>query len=371
LLTQSLQSVQRQEPGFTLDRVFVASIGLPSNPSSTPQAIALAERGLLAAVAARPNVQAVAAAYDHPLAANWSESPVLVGESTAEDDRRQLELRIVSPEYFETLAVELVDGRGLSERDTLDARGVAVVNEAFAREVRGRILGRTLRSNTPRFLYGNIAPNEFEIVGVVENERFRGLEQPSQPAFYLSTRQFPQTGFSLLVRTSADPRAITPDILAVIRSTDSGITFNDPTTLAAILDDQLVSRRITTEVIGGFAAAALALAALGMYGLLAVLVGSRRREIGVRLAMGASPTLVARAVVGDSLRSALAGVGLGAALALVSGRLIQSFLVGVSAADPITLGIVGGLLLAVGVCAALVPARRAARIDPVEALRTE
>jgi len=138
-----------------------------------------------------------------------------------------------------------------------------------------------------------------------------------------------------------------------------------------ILAEQLVARRMTAGVIGGLAGAALALAALGLYGLLAVLVASRAREIGVRLALGASPHLVARGVVRESLQNTIAGLAIGALLAVVTGRFIRSLLVGVSPADPWTLGMVAATLIGVSVLAALGPAMRAARVDPVEALRAD
>ena len=308
----------------------------------------------------------MAAAYDHPLEANWSEAPTLLGDTGTIGEPRQVELRIVSPGYFEALDVELLDGRTLSERDALDAPGVAVVNEAFAREVGGRVIGRRLRSGTPRFTYQR-APDQFEIVGVVRSERVGGLEQPAPPAFYLST-QVPQTSlkFGAHRRRSAvggaghpcgDPRGR--------RRYDRrapGLARADPRRPA-------VARRVTTDLIGGFATAAVALAALGMYGLLAVLVSSRRREIGVRLAIGASPGSVARMVVGDSLRNAGIGVALGGVLSVATGHLISGLLVDVSPHDPVTLAAVVAALLAVACVAALVPARRAARIDPVDALR--
>ena len=244
------------------------------------------------------------------------------------------------------------------------------MNEAFAREVGGRVIGRRLRSGTPRFMYA-AAPDQFEIVGVVRNERVRGLEQPAPPAYYLSTRQFPQTSLTILARTAGDPLSAAPDIRVAIRAADSATTVERPASLAQILADQLVARRVTTDLIGGFATAAVALAALGMYGLLAVLVSSRRREIGVRLAIGASPGSVARMVVGDSLRNAGIGVALGSVLSVATGHLISGLLVDVSPHDPVTLAVVVAALLAVACVAALVPARRAARIDPVDALRAE
>ena len=290
---------------------------------------------------------------------------------TASDQGHPGELRIVSPGYVEALDVELLDGRSITERDDLDAPGAVMINEALAREIGGRALGRRIRSGTPRFLYGNEAPVEFTIVGIVRNERSRGLEQPASPAVYMSTRQFPQQGFSVIVRTTGDPLAIAGEVRAALRGIDPAITLSRPTSIESLLAEQMVARRVTTDVISGFAVAALALAALGMYGLLAVLVSSRTREIGVRVALGASPSKVARAVVSDSLRNTGAGLAVGAVLALAAGRLIESLLVGVSASDPLTLGVVSATLLILAATAALGPARRAARIDPVHALRAE
>ena len=209
------------------------------------------------------------------------------------------------------------------------------------------------------------------IVGIVEDERVRGLEQPALPAFYLTTRQFPQRGGALLVRTSGDPLAAAADIRGAVRALDPAITFNRATSLDAILSDQLAQRRVTTGVIGGFGLAALALAALGLYSLLAVLVGNRAREIGVRLAVGATPMSVGFQVVRESVRNAVAGIALGVLLAIGTGRFIQSLLVDVSPRDPVTLLAVAAVLLTVATGAAIIPARRAARVDPLVALRSE
>ena len=370
LLAQSLESVRGQDPGFAIDQLFVADVGLPAPTPADPRRVANSEQALLAEVARIPGVRAVAAAYDHPLEANWSESPTLVGDTAAPDTRRQAELRIVSPGYFEALGVEILEGRPLRIEDDFDAPGAVVVNEAFAREVGGRLVGRRLRTGTPRLQFAD-APAEFLIVAVARNERFRGLEEPAQPAFYLSTRQFPQTGFSILARTAGDPLDAASGIRSAVRAVDPAITFDRATSLTRILGEQLVTRRMTTSVIGGVAGAALVLAALGLYGLLAVLVASRTRETGVRLALGASPRQVGRRVVRESLLNAAAGAAIGVVLAVAAGRLVQSLLVGVSPTDPWTIGAVAGGLLGVAALAALGPALRAARIDPVEALRAE
>ena len=370
LLSRSLASVQREDPGFAIQRVLAVDIGLPASGASAERLVRI-EQDLLAAIMQRPGVRAVAAAYDHPLEANWSENPTIVGDARSPDDQRHAELRIVSPGYFEAMQVRRVDGRTLTERDTLDTPGVAVVNEAFARDVGGRVLGRTLRTNTPRFVVGAAAPSEFTIVGIVGNERFRGLERPALPAFYLSTRQFPQGGFSLLVHTSTDPMRVVADLRSTIRSVDDRITFDRAMSLESVLGQQLVSRQVTTHVIAAFAIAALALAALGIYSVLTVFVGSRAHEIGVRLAIGASPSSVRRSVIGDTLRITSLGVLLGFVLTTLAGRLIRHLLVDVSPSDPATLGGVVLAVFTVAAGAALVPAARAARIDPVGMLRGE
>ena len=369
LLAQSLRSVERQDLGFAVNNVLVADVGLAVARNATAPEIARAEAALIDAVASRPNVEAVAVAYDHPLEANWSESPELAGDSRGADERHPAELRIVSPGYFDALDVPLLAGRAFTDRDGFDRPGVALVNESFARQAGGHVLGRRVRTATPRLMLGDAAPGEFEIVGIVQNERMRGLERPAQPAFYLSTRQFPQASITLLARTASDPIAAAPDLRAAIRHLDPRITFDRPTSLSMILAEQLASRRVTTTVIGGFAMAALGLAALGMYGLLTVLVGSRQREIGVRLAIGASPISIARHVVTDGLRTALVGVVLGTVLSLVSTRLVDHLLVGITRNDTPTLIVSIAALLAIAITSTLVPALRAARIDPVTALR--
>ena len=370
LLGRSLLSVARQDPGFSIERVLVADIGMPRTAAPDPLRAGAVEEQLLAAVASYPGIEAVTAAYDHPLEANWSESPTVLGDTEADVQQRQVDLRIVAPGYFEALGVELLDGRTLSPRDRFDAPGATIVNEAFARQLGGRALGRRLRTGTPGAMFPG-APREFAIVGIVANERFRGLEHPVQPAFYLSTRQFPQPGLTLLVRTAGEPLAQATAIRSSLRSVDPAMTFDRATSLDRIMDAQLVSRRVTTEVIGGFAAAALGLAALGMYGLLAILVGSRTREIGIRLAVGASPASVGRQIVRYAMQSAAIGILLGTAIALATGRLIHSLLVGVTPGNPWMLGLVAAVLLTTAAGAALVPAWRAARIDPVSALRRE
>lgn len=371
LLAQSLQSVRGRDAGFALDSVFVADVSVPATRPPSARQVAAAEQQVLDALAAVPGVRAVAAAYDHPLEANWNQSFIVVGDVTGPEQGRAAELRIVSPGYFDALEVEVLDGRSFTARDDVNAPGVMMVNEAFARELGGRVVGRQIQSGTGRFLYGDAVPDTFTIVGMVRNERSRGLEQAAGPAVYMTTRQFPQDSFSVLARTEGDPMAIAAEVRQALRALDPAITLNQPTSVEALLADQLVARRVTTQVTSGFAMAGLALAALGMYGVLSIMVAARARDIGVRLALGASPAGVARKLIFESLRTATIGLGAGLVLALAAGRLIAGLLVGVAGHDPVTLVMVAASLLLLAAAAAAAPARRAARVDPVEALRAE
>lgn len=372
LLGRSLWSVRSVDPGFVLPGVVVATVGLPSGAGATPASVVSFEDRVVQTAGALAGVTGVALAYDHPLEANWTDTYALTG--VVADSRQaegQAQLRIVSPGYFTSVGVEVTEGRSFENRDGLARGGVAVVNEAFNRFHGGHSVGRRLRTAAPRLTWGNEVPGEYEIVGVVEDERFKGLEHPSEPAVYLSTRQFPQTSFSLLIRTSARSAAVMGDLRAVLRRLDPGATLSSPTTLSAILDEQLVARRLTTDVVGAFAAVALLLATLGLYSLLAMFVAKATREIGVRLAIGASPRRVARQVATRGFSYIAIGVALGSVLSLAAGQFLESWLVGVSARDPATFAAVAFVLAGSGALSIIAPAVRAARIDPAVALRNE
>jgi putative ABC transport system permease protein len=374
LLQRSLNTVRAQDAGFTIDRVLVGDVTLAGTAYRDPAGIVAGERRLASELAALPGATAVAFSYDHPLEANWSDSFALSGSAAAPDDiRGSAELRIVSPAYFATMQVEVLDGRALMEQDDLGATGAVVVNEAFARTVvDGPVLDRTLRSSSPRMSWNDPrVPTEFRIVGVVEDERFKGLEQPSAPAVYMSTRQFPQGQLVMLIRTAGDPGAIAGGARETVKRFDPQVPVGTLSPLTSILADQLVARRATTQVIDGFAAAGLGLAALGLYGLLALLVAGRMRETGIRLALGSSPAIEAVRVVRVCIISTSAGVACGLGLAMVAGRLVEGLLVGVSGRDALTLSVVSATMMGVAFVAASLPAWRAARVDPASVLRGE
>jgi predicted permease len=370
LLGRSLNAVYDQHAGFAIDPLLVANIQIEQTPATTADAVVHAFSEITESVALIPGVQSVAGAYDHPLAANWTDSVALSGDIAGQAATpRQAELRIVSPSYFDVAGTHLVDGRAMSADDGLTRPGVAIVNESFARTVEGRVIGRHLESSAAAYAWGSGGIRDFEIVGIVEDERFRGLEEPSRPAFYLSTSQFPQTALALIIRADGDPSAIARAVRAGVRAASPRTTVDRVVPLGKILAEQLATRRTTTEVVSMFGLGALALAALGLYGLMAMSVGERRREFGVRMALGATPASLAADVIGRAARWTGVGVVAGLGLTLMSGRLIAGLLFNVTASDPATLVVVVVVLFIVAFAAACVPAARASRVDPATSLR--
>jgi predicted permease len=369
LLVRSLWTIEAVNPGFQVSSIIAAGLGLPG-AFDTPERVVSFEDRLRGSLANGPHVQGVALAYDHPLEANWIDSFAIEGtDARAAETRSQAQLRIVSPSYFDTLGIELLKGRQFADADDLTRPGVALVNESFAAVHGTPVLGRRLRSESARASWGSSVPADFEIIGVIEDERFRGLERASEPAVYLSTRQFPQTSASLLLRTSADPRATARDLRARVRAVEPDAVVDTPVSLDDVLTGQLVARRITTDVVGAFGAAALLLAGLGVYGVLTMSLASRSREIGIRLALGATPGGIAGRILAMSVGHAVPGIAAGLVLAAVAGRMLEGFLVGVGGTDASTLiGVAGGTFCC-ALLAALVPALRAARVNPIETLR--
>jgi putative ABC transport system permease protein len=367
LLGQSLATLRLRDTGFRVDGVVVADVSVPAGTDRDLARVMAFETRVRSALATMPGVGGAALVYDHPLEANWIDAVTLLGDTRAPDDRVQVQLRIVSPGYFDLLGVEVLDGRTFDEREDTHAPGVVVVNEAFA-AAHGRVMGRRLPSGAAGTWAPDV-PSEYVVVGVVENERFRGVERAAEPALYLSTRQFPLADATILVRADAEAPRVRREIRAAVAAVAQGSTVGTPRMLDDLLSEQLSARRMTAEVVGGFAVAATGLSLLGLYGLMAMMVASRTRDVGVRLAIGASPRQVAGAVIVESLHPVVAGVAAGVGLALGLGRFVSHLLVDVSASDPWTLASVAAVLVVGAILAAAIPARRAARVDPVVALR--
>jgi putative ABC transport system permease protein len=370
LLLRSFWALQARDPGFDVSNVVAMDLGLPAARFAKAEPVTVFETALRDRLSAAPWADGAALAYDHPLEANWLDNVTIIGgpQGSDADAAAQSQLRIVSPTYFRTLGVRVVEGRAFEEHEGLASAGVVMVNEAFMRRT-PLTLGRRLRVSAPRVNWGDAAPEEFAIVGVVEDERFRGLEANVEPAVYVSTRQFPLSDFVLLVRASGT-RADVGDVLrTLVRQVEPAVSLTTATTMEGVQADQQLTRTLTTDLVGGFAGLSLLLASVGLHGLLTLIVTGRRREIGIRLALGASRGTVAGLVIRESVRPMLIGVLMGLLLAQLASDSVRALLVDITASDPWSLAGVTVFMLVVGVAAAAIPARHATRVDPARTLR--
>jgi putative ABC transport system permease protein len=277
---------------------------------------------------------------------------------------------VVSPGYFETMGIRRVAGRGFGDEDGTGAPPVAIVNETFERihfpEGGDRdVLHRRISLDGPRGPW-------LEVVGIVRDSKYRALTEPPTPIVYTPLAQNHETGVLLYVRTSGgDPAGLVPAIRRAVQAREPNLPLPDVRPLMDSVGGSLYAARMGALLLGVFGGLALALSAVGMYGVMAFSVARRTREIGVRMALGARRADVLRLVVGDGMRLVVAGTALGLVAALATARWLESFLYGISGVDAMTFATVPVLLAAVALVACLVPARRAAKVDPLVALRSE
>ncbi|MGZ8378357.1 MAG: ABC transporter permease [Gemmatirosa sp.] len=353
------------------DGVAVLQLQLPAARYDSAAKVARFYAQLRDEAAALPGVRAAAVAYEHPLGEGWTSSYAIVGEPRpAEGERPEARVRPVTPGYFRTVGLALRRGRDVSADDRMDTPGVVIVNEAFVRRhFAGRDpIGHAIDRQAP---WWPGQPTKFTIVGVVADEPFLGVGRDADPATYYPHTQFPMSDMWLVVRADHDAATLAPLLRERVWRLDPTLPVEEVTALPTLLGRALAEPRFNASLLTLFAGAALLLAAIGIYGILAYTVAQRTREIGVRLALGAGRAHVVRQVVGQGLRVALAGVVLGTLGALALGRVLGALLHGVSGHDPLVLASVVAVLTAVAAGAAWLPARRASRIAPSIALRQE
>jgi predicted permease len=374
LLLASLRNARRVDPGFRPDGLLVASLQLPKAAYPPPARTADFSnwptvqnfyRALLPRLASLPGASSAAVAVNHPLQPGWTSEIQVEGRANPPGKRDEVYIRPVAPGYFRTVGAPLRAGRDFDAGDRLGSADVVVVNDAFARRY---FPGRDAVGLAVSF-WGK--PRR--VIGVVADERFRGVTDPAAPAVYPTLLQVPVSSLSLVVRAPAgtDALSLAPALRRALREIDPDVALFDVGTADVLLDKSLGSPRFRAALLGFFGAAALLLSAVGLYGLLAHSVARRTREIGIRTALGARRADVLRLVVGEGLARGGAGLALGLVGAVVASRLLTRLLFGVRPADPAILATVAAVFLAVTVAASLLPARRAARVDPATALRTE
>lgn len=326
-------------------------------------------RQVLERVAAIPGVEAAAFAWGVPLTGNnWPARLDIEGQPPAikESDKIGLPLRAVTPDYFRLMGMPLVGGRGFRSNDDDKAPNVAIVNEAFVHRFfpHGDAIGR-------KFWLGSRTNPPCVIVGEIANGRTDDLTQQASAEVYLPLWQAAAFSKHLVVRTSADPRAIEVAVERELRAVDPTAAIENVKTLDQIRDESLASRTFAMHLLTGFSVVGSVLTLVGIYGVLTLSVASRRRELAIRSAVGAQQSHIRKLIFGEGFRLIAWGVVAGAVLSVVVSQVLRSFLFEVQPSDPVTLLVVGALFVSVGLLACWVPVRRAATVDPLEALRYE
>ncbi len=366
LLLTSFARLQRVEPGFEPEGLFTAQLALPPDRYPREKLVAFYEQ-LYRRLAALPGSTSAALTDRVPLTGGQTPAPIAVAGRTLPplSERPQANRHLISPKYFTTLKIPMRGGRDFDERDSARVPHVAIVNETFAR--------RYFPGEDPigRTLITGMAQLPSQIVGVVADVRSTSLNTPPEADYFLPALQRPETFTNILVRTNVSAAAMAPVVREALRAVDPELPLLQPQPLTARIAQGLANRKLALVLLAGFAALALLLASLGVYSVMAHLVAFRTSEIGLRMALGAAPGAVMRMVLAHSLRLTLVGIAIGIAGALVVSRLMQQSLFEVDAADPLVYVALSVTLLLVAEGASWFPARRATRIDPVIALRTE
>jgi putative ABC transport system permease protein len=370
LLLRALWRVQSVDPGFRSESVLTLRTALPlPKYDSTARRVEFYRR-VLTEVEALPGVEGAAYISFLPMAMGGGIWPVGVdGQQVDRRGNNTASLRYITPDLFKTLEIPLRAGRGVAESDRFDSPSVAVVSESFVRRYwpNADPLGRTF----------DFALQERTVVGVVGDIMVRGLEQSSEPQVYLPATQVPDgsiiyyTPKDLVVRSSIDPAALLPAIRDIVRRVDPEQPISNVRMMEEIVADVTASRAVQVRLLGSLAALALLLAGVGIHGLLSYTVSNRARELGVRMALGAQRRDILGMVVGQGIRLAATGAVFGVGLAYAAARAMSSLLASVGPADGATLAVVGALCLTMAIAGCFFPALRAARTDPIAAIKAE
>jgi len=377
LLTRSLMRLYAVDPGFDLEHVL--SLEAPNFVQQTPQnAEQLRQfgRAVIERVTAESAVKNAAMASAAPLAGSFPqqrEFRIDGADADAVSSGPRTVTRVVSSSYFETIGTPLVAGRSFQVTDTRTSAPVVVLSQSMAKYYfkTDTAIGRRISWKLTNGITGAVSwTPPAEIVGIVADSRADGIEQaPMHTLFLPDTQSF--TPSTVLVRTAGMPDSLTPRVIETIRQLDPNRPIDHVQTLEEIRDETIAPQRLNATLIGLFAGLALAIATVGVAGVLAFSVSQRRHELGVRVALGAERGTILRMILGEGAAMALIGLVVGGAAAVPLSNLVNGLLFGIEPADPPTIAMAAILLLVVAVAAAWVPARRATAVDPMTALRGE
>ena len=374
LLIRTFYHLQATDPGFESRNVLTTFLGLPKAKYEKKDQQRSFHTQALERLKALPGVQSAATIDSLPLQGGSTQPIMIEGRPVVQmADQPEVPVREVSPDYFKVMHVPLIRGRMISESDTATSTPVLVISQALAKEFfpNEDPIGKHMSLElTDKFL--DLPTTQREIVGIVGDVKIDGLDSDrSMAAVYQPFEQVPSPYMTVVMRTSTDPVSLISSLTNAIRSVDPAQTLIDTMTMDEVVALSLAQRRFTMLLLVAFAALALLLAAVGIYSVLSYAVRRRVREIGIRMALGAQVKDVVRMVVVDGMRPTLIGVAIGFVGALALGRVLASVIYGVSARDAVTFGSVSVLLLMVALLATVIPAYRAAQVEPIRTLRDE
>jgi predicted permease len=366
LLVRTLNNAQSVDPGFRSDGLVFATIYLPRSASVDGDVAPIYQK-IVDAAATVPGVSAVSLSHTGPLA-GWSRETE-VASSERPEEKIGTQYNLVGPEFFKTLGISMLQGRPLELRDRRDAPAAVVISRELARKLWGDAnpIGRRLSvSEPPR--PGESGP-DFEVVGIAPDTRVASILDPRGEFLYLSSHQRITARMTLIVRASAPLGTLSPALREAIRSAHPDASVIEIATGEEQLEKSLVAQRMHAEIAGLFALLGLGVAVIGLFGLLSYMVNLRVREFGIRMAVGADSRDLLRLVLRQGMTLVAIGAALGLAGTLALGKLLSSLLIGIEATDPLTYVSVPVALALVALGACYLPARRAARLDPLKALR--
>jgi len=370
LFIRSFLSAQQINPGFNAHNVLIASYDVFTSGYSDERGAAF-DRQLEARLEAMPGIQSVALTSRVPLGFGGSSSVKPEGYVPQADESMETQAAMITPNYFKTVEIPLVKGRDFTMQDNMSSQRVAIVSEAFVNRYWPGQEGIGKQVNS------DLTHEWFTVVGVARDSKVTSLNEKPMPFLYLPHYQINllnQPGGSamnVIARTAGDPLAMGKTVEQTIHEMNADLVVFNVTTLESSEQISSFPQRIAGTFVGAFGLLALVLAAVGIYGVTAYTTRQRTHEIGVRMALGASKEDVLRLVLGHGLRLTFVGVGLGLAAAFALTRYLRSMLLGVTSTDAVTFSGVAILLCAVALLACFIPARRAMRVDPMEALRHE
>jgi putative ABC transport system permease protein len=374
LVIHSFWKLTRVNLGFRQDHLLTFSLPLPVERFTQPEQITAFCRVMLERIAALPGITSAAASTGAPIVGtNWGMAFSIAGQPEVDRaSRPNAGFTMVTPEYFRTFGIPIARGRSFTEQDVAGGLPVAIVNETFVKKYLSNVDPLTQVVVVQQLRLGTLGPPiEWHIVGVYHDVHNGGVRGEGFPEINVPLWQSPLPLIRISVRTGGDPASMANSIAAAVRSVDSDLPLDQVRTMEQLVDESLAGDRFATALFAAFAAVALTLAAIGIYGVMAFAVAQRTHEIGLRMALGAGPQQVLRLILQEGMLLALGGLVVGLAGAYFVGRLMRTVLYQVSEMDPAAISAVTVMLLFSALLACYIPARRATQVDPMVALREE